>query len=455
MLLAAADVIAIAHHLRVAGAAAAGQLAAPATDQAAQQVLVLDVAPRALLVHDQDLLHSGELLRADDGRHRNLDPFLRGPGASAFPAADGSERRPAPLGAHGPGLPARRQAHIGRVGQDPPHRAGVPMRPPHRGGHAPLSQATRQGIQADAARRVALKYLLDDRRLRRLELHAGRVTRPLGVEPVAVHPVRPGQQLPTLQLRQPPTPHAVSDQGPLVFRNRPPDLQDQLLVRIVGAQRSIDEVDATATALQLLQHDHLVDVVARQPVRCRHEDQVEGGVGRLIAQGIQPGAVELGPAAAVVTKDVLLRYAPARLLGDKGLQTAHLLLDGLSLLLALGRDSDVERDAHPSAPLALVRWSQPSAGGVGTLHPIAAAHPGRERIRGVPATAVAWPLPPADWVSPGKLATPASAAATVAATTSAATAGGGSDRICRLRSDHRNGVLPAVWLLSGDAHRRR
>ena len=94
-------------------------------------------------------------------------------------------------------------------------------------------------------------------------------------------------------------------------------------------------------ALQLLHEQNLVDVVARQAVRRCDQDAVEpGGCGR-IPQPVKAGAVQRSAAVTVITKDMLRRQVPALGL-DLGAQALQLLLRGVRLGLALGRDPGVD-----------------------------------------------------------------------------------------------------------------
>jgi hypothetical protein len=64
------------------------------------------------------------------------------------------------------------------------------------------------------------------------------------------------------------------------------------------AHRLVKELDAAAGALEFLQQEHLVDVVASQPVRGGDEDAVVVAESHLIAQAVEGGAVERGAARA-------------------------------------------------------------------------------------------------------------------------------------------------------------
>ena len=61
------------------------------------------------------------------------------------------------------------------------------------------------------------------------------------------------------------------------------------------AHRLVEELDAAAGALQFLQQEHLVDIVAGQPVRRGDQDAVVVAKAHLIAQPVEGGAVEGWP----------------------------------------------------------------------------------------------------------------------------------------------------------------
>jgi hypothetical protein len=107
---------------------------------------------------------------------------------------------------------------------------------------------------------------------------------------------------------------------------------------------------------QLVDQQHLVDVVAGQPVRRGHQDNIKIGQRRMITQPVQPRPAQAGAAIAVVTIDVLLVQRPAAP-GRRSVQPVKLLLDGLCLGLAGGRHPRIHRSAHQAPP----EWSAPPA----------------------------------------------------------------------------------------------
>jgi len=86
-------------------------------------------------------------------------------------------------------------------------------------------------------------------------------------------------------------------------------------------------------------------IVARQPIRRGDQNGIEGRLGRLIPEVIEPRAIETGATKAVITVDMLLREGPAVLLG-KAVQAGELLLDRLRLGLASGRHPRIDCDTH-------------------------------------------------------------------------------------------------------------
>jgi hypothetical protein len=140
--------------------------------------------------------------------------------------------------------------------------------------------------------------------------------------------------------------------------------QQQLVVGIV-AHRPVQELHLAAVPAELVQQQHLVDVVAGQPVGCDDHDQVELGQRRVIPQPVQARSAQAGAAVAVIAVDVLLVQRPAAL-GDRRTQPVKLLLDGLGLGLAGRGDPRIDRHAHQapprrSAPARAGRLARPSA----------------------------------------------------------------------------------------------
>ena len=109
----------------------------------------------------------------------------------------------------------------------------------------------------------------------------------------------------------------------------------------VLAHRPIQELDVGPMVLHFLHEQNLVDVVARQAVWCRDHDALEASGRGCIPQPVQAGAAQRGAAVAIIPKDMPQRLVPALSL-NIGAQALELLLSGVCLGLALGRDPGVD-----------------------------------------------------------------------------------------------------------------
>ena len=118
----------------------------------------------------------------------------------------------------------------------------------------------------------------------------------------------------------------------------------------VITHRAIQEFNLTAPALQFVDQQTLVDVLASQTIRGRDQNQLKRAQRRMIAQMIQARAIQRGPAITVIAVDVLLSQMPLRLSRNLDTQTAQLLFNRLRLLLATGRDPNVQGDLHGNPP---------------------------------------------------------------------------------------------------------
>jgi hypothetical protein len=78
--------------------------------------------------------------------------------------------------------------------------------------------------------------------------------------------LNPRQQESRTVARQSPAPHPLSDERALVLGDRRADLEQEVLVRRV-ADGLVEELDCAAGALEHFEEHHLVDVVAREPIR--------------------------------------------------------------------------------------------------------------------------------------------------------------------------------------------
>jgi len=309
---------------------------------------VAGVAGRALLVGVQLGLDLGEGLLADDRRDRHRDPVLFGPRGMALTGPGRQQRRPAPAGRRYLGAVGQRPACVGRVAQDAAHAGRGPARLARRGGRPQFGQPRGELIQGCPRLQVPVEQLRDQRRLPGLCPDRGRVARTVGIQAVAERRAGPRQQRARPQPGVPAAPHPLGDQRALVLRDRAADLQQQLVVRVV-AHRPVQELHVAAVAGQLLDQQHLMDVVTRQPVRRGHQHDINIGQRRMISQPVQPRPAQAGAAIPVIAVNVLVLQLPAAP-GHRRTQPVKLLLDGLRLRLAGGRHPRIHRRPHQAPP---------------------------------------------------------------------------------------------------------
>ena len=246
----------------------------------------------------------------------------------------------------------------------------------HRGAPEGVGTPRRSSRRASRASEVP-----DDGGLGRVGRDAFRVARPVRADAVPVGRAGPGQQHAGAQLGQAPAAHALGDQRALVLGHGAPDLQQQVVVRVV-AHGTVEELGGAAGVRPLLEEHHLVHVVARQAVGRGDEHAVELAAFHGVPQAVEPRARQHGAAVAVVAEHVDRVERPA--LGGVGAhvrgQAPELLLNGLVLDLMAGRDTAVDRYAHgtpragsgaPAATPAPAR-SSPTPGGAGRPGPSAA-----------------------------------------------------------------------------------
>ena len=87
---------------------------------------------------------------------------------------------------------------------------------------------------------------------------------------------------------------ALAEDGALVLGDGALDLQQELVVRVVG-DRALQEHDLAAGLAELLQEQDLVGVLARQPVGGQHGDDLEVAVADGVAEASRPGRSSRAP----------------------------------------------------------------------------------------------------------------------------------------------------------------
>ncbi len=196
-------------------------------------------------------------------------------------------------------------ARVDGVGHYPAQGGGAPRLPTPGSRDAHLPQMPRDAEEARPRLEVGREDLRDHRRLRLVKPHPCRVAGSVGIHPQTVGGVRPRQQKPRLVLGEPAPAHPLREQRPLVLGHGPSDLQKELVVGL-RTHRPLHELHPAAALLELLDQDHLVDVVARQTVRRGHHDDLELPHARLVAQGVQSGPPQRRATVAIVAEDILL-----------------------------------------------------------------------------------------------------------------------------------------------------
>ena len=192
---------------------------------------------------------------------------------------------------------------VGGVLEDAPYGAPGPGAFARGGKNSCPHEPPGDGAQGRTLLEVPGEHLPNDGRLVLFYAQTRRVARPFGIGAVAERHPHPGQELPGAQLRQPPAAHPLGDEGPLVLGHRPPYLQQELVVGVL-AHGPLQELYPTAASLQFFDEQHLVDVLAGQPVRGGDQDHLELGHRRRVAQGVEAGAVQACAAVTLVEVDV-------------------------------------------------------------------------------------------------------------------------------------------------------
>jgi hypothetical protein len=104
--------------------------------------------------------------------------------------------------------------------------------PPLGVGTPQIGQPPGQPVDGPLRFQVPVEQLCHQRRFPGVYPHRGCQARPAGIQPVPERRRGPRQQRARPQPGLPPAAHPLGDQRPLVFRDRPADLQQQLVVRV-------------------------------------------------------------------------------------------------------------------------------------------------------------------------------------------------------------------------------
>jgi hypothetical protein len=317
-----------------------------------------------LLIFIQAFLGQVEGLLANDGWHGNGDPFLGGGWPltvtwphwlqGRFSLACCRRARP----------PAHGRTGISGRAKDTPDGRHIPAKTARRRWNLLVAELFSHPVER--SRRgwvgVPVKDLSDNLGFDRFQAHPAGVTWPFRVEDVAIRRHRPGQQQATAQLGLPASPHPFGNEVALVLSNRAANVQQQLVVGVL-THRSFQKLNPAAHLLQVVHQQHLMNVIASQAIRRGYQNQLKSGHCRMVAQPVQAGPVELGPTVAIIPKDVRFRQTPVGVSGNFDSQPFQLLFNRLTLLLAVGRNSDIQGDLHHNPPY----WAVPSALNLGLI----------------------------------------------------------------------------------------
>ena len=104
----------------------------------------------------------------------------------------------------------------------------------------------------------------------------------------------------------------------------------------------VEEHRLAAGALELIDHQHLVGIVARQAIGGANQHGGTVALGDQITQPVEAGAGQCRPAAAVIGADQIGRQGPAALPGGTA-QGVDLAVDGLLPLLLVRGNTGVGR----------------------------------------------------------------------------------------------------------------
>jgi hypothetical protein len=75
--------------------------------------------------------------------------------------------------------------------------------------------------------------------------------------------------------------HAIGNQVALIFSDSPADLQQQLIVGVL-AHRSLDKLQQAPTFFQLLNQEHLVDILPSESIWSRHKYAIKVRLSSLL-----------------------------------------------------------------------------------------------------------------------------------------------------------------------------
>jgi hypothetical protein len=380
------------------GAAVATEMANATAYQGSQQILMGGiVAAGELLVVGHLDLDPLKLLGVNNGRNdRNREPFCFWVFDAALSWLTNRVRGRTTQMRFDPMCTACiHSTSVNWIGQNTSHRSGIPIFSPMGCRNPHSVQVVNQTIQGCVFLQVKCEHFPYYCCFGFIDCHLGRIPRTIRIRLVPVGWLCPGQQDPSPVFGLTTTSHPIGNQGPFIFCNGSPNLQEQLVVWIL-ADRTIQKFNPATNFLPLFQQQHLVNIVPCQTIWRSDHNAVYFPCNHPVPQAVQAWPVQVCTADPIIPKNVFWLQYPA-LLFNIGHQAFQLLLNGLCLCLMLGRYSRIDRYLHAAPPVLAAsgfpRRSEQFPISTGTLDPIGSAHPDTPAFPVGFSTGVSW-LPP-------------------------------------------------------------
>jgi hypothetical protein len=303
---------------RVQGAPRAGQETLATADQTTKQrVMRRSVPSGELALAIETRLCGSAWVLTDDGWHRDGPPRCRR--GWLVTLARANRRQGGRAGASWGGA---RAAPLGRAGrgrrpQDPTHRGHVPACLATGRRHLRIAQALGHPRQTHRDARSAIPRT--DRphhgRLDRSAPHPARVAGAVGIQERTRGGSAPWQELSTAACGLAPPPHPLRNQDAFIRRDRPPHVEQELIMRGI-THRTIQQLNAASALTACVDEEPLMHGVTGQTIWGRDAHLCKGRPSGPVPPPLQPWALELGPALAVIAVDRLLGQMPVGLHRD-------------------------------------------------------------------------------------------------------------------------------------------
>ena len=287
-----------------------------AVHQALQDARLDRAAWGELLVVLQPLLRQLEDAFIHQRGYRNLDPlilgsFLQRTWSASWWMDPHTHRSVVAMLSRGLlGLAEAGHAAVCRVAQHRPDRRALPAALLLPGRHRELVESPRDGTDAQRLRGVQIKDLAHHLGLRVDDLVVGRPVLGLAHVAIAIRGAAEYADLALLGAMAFAAARTLQDLGALVFGDHALELQQQLVLGRLRLRR-FDEDRLHTVAQPFLGKQHLIGVLAAEPIRRQHQDCLDLALGHEVAHSLQTGSNQRGAAEALVLEDPLNRYAVA------------------------------------------------------------------------------------------------------------------------------------------------